>query len=200
MDWSELNRKLQNNHNPNRPNSQSRTSNHSNHSQIKNSTFFQPIPSNESANTYQPHYRLSFLLNVDDLENSLKFAPDLKLVRLLSFKYRQQLFRKRKWASILTTLLSVYGLLVAFILAEIEIRCLEGESGSLEQQYDCSVKEIPGVDSTLTNTSLLEYKKFCSAGDSAAKREILINYCSAYKVVDKLQNVLKILLHYKFFY
>ena len=88
---------------------------------------------------------------------------------------------------------------MAFILAEIEIRCLEGESGSLEQQYDCSVKEIPGVDSTLTNTSLLEYKKFCSAGDSAAKREILINYCSAYKVVDKLQKVSRILLQNKVF-
>ena len=132
--------------------------------------------------TYQPHYRLSFLLNIENLENSLKFAPDLKLVRLLSFKYRQQLFRKRKWASILTTLLSIYGLLVAFILAEIEIRCLEGDSGSkLKHQYHCD------IEFQTDNTTIEDHRQFCGATESVEKLKVLTDNCTAFGMVNKLR-------------
>jgi len=151
--------------------------------QLTHTKNYKPIPAHL--------HRLSFLLNAEelDLENSLKLAPDLKLVRLLSFKYRQQLFRKRKWASILSTVVSVYGLLIAFLIAEIEIRCLEGESGSsLEHQYACSVDEIPGMESS--NTSHQAHQ-FCSGDNSTVKLKVLVDNCRAYGVMDKLQCVEK---------
>jgi len=104
--------------------------------------------------------------------------------KLLSFKYRQQLFRKRKWASIMSTVVSVYGLLIAFLIAEVEIRCLEGETGSsLEHQYACSVDEIPGMES---NTSHQAHQ-FCSGENSTVKLRVLVDGCRAYGVLDKLR-------------
>ena len=63
--------------------------------------------------------------------NVSKIDTTVKMVILC----RQNLFKKRKWACRLYCITALYGLMIAFILAEMEVSCLEGHTAENRNQH-----------------------------------------------------------------
>jgi len=102
--------------------------------------------------------------------------------------YRQQLFKKRKWACILTTVASLYGLLAAFLVAEFEVRCLEGSefdpgrpTETLQIQYDFEADPPQSIIDSTNVTDLKQYHQFASA---EMKDEFIKSRCWGVRYAD----------------
>ena len=103
--------------------------------------------------------------------------------------FRQQLFQNRKWACKLTTIMSIYGLIVGLILAELEMDCLEGNVGYLGYieeisrakgnktwfpQYDCNAP-IPDIMlHRYRGIPTDSYYQFCNASKTTENEGLVI--------------------------
>ena len=74
-------------------------------------------------------------MNTRRFSNTTKTTTKIDSAVKMVILCRQNLFRKRKWACRLYCISSIYGLMIAFILAEMEVSCLEGHTAENPNQH-----------------------------------------------------------------
>ena len=94
-------------------------------------------------------------MNTRRFSNTAKTTTKIDSTVKMVILCRQNLFKKRKWACRLYCISSIYGLMIAFILAEMEVSCLEGHTAENPNQH--AKHKLLEIRKLIINTS--EYQQ-----------------------------------------